>query len=294
MNGRPSESEVEVASGRPLRVAVLGTGRAGQARARDLAAAPDCELAAVVSARRDGDEGVRRVAGDPGIDAVIVATDNASHAAYAAVCLEAGKHVAVEFPLCATAREAEALHGLAARHGRVLHLELIGLLATPHLDFRAEMRGMPWVELTSRFQGGLYRWVQEELEAGHYGQLSVGRLHALWDLAGPLTLQTARLTRGPGRTHWEVVLAGAGGARVILDEARGEALTRSGELFGAFADGRTARRGPPVSEPLFMRDLQAFVTRIRSADRKGAYVSDQDVRSVVALAQDISAALGAA
>ena len=78
-----------------LRVAVIGSGRAGQARVRALAAHPRAELAAIV---RRPDNKTRpelsEVLSDPDVDALIVCTPNLQHPSAVRACLEANKHVA--------------------------------------------------------------------------------------------------------------------------------------------------------------------------------------------------------
>lgn len=57
---------------------------------------------------------------DPAVDAVVVATPTVTHSALARAALEARKHVLVEKPLTADARQGEELCALAAAAGRVL------------------------------------------------------------------------------------------------------------------------------------------------------------------------------
>ncbi len=57
---------------------------------------------------------------DDAVDLVIVATPPNSHAAIAMSCLEAGRHVAVEKPLCITTTEADHLLATAAANERML------------------------------------------------------------------------------------------------------------------------------------------------------------------------------
>ncbi len=57
---------------------------------------------------------------DEGIDAVVIATPTATHAAIAREALEAGKHVLVEKPLCTTSVEAQDLALFAGAVGRIL------------------------------------------------------------------------------------------------------------------------------------------------------------------------------
>jgi predicted dehydrogenase len=58
--------------------------------------------------------------GDPGIDAVVVATPNALHAPQAVACLESGKHVLVEKPMSISLAEADAMISAAKGSGASL------------------------------------------------------------------------------------------------------------------------------------------------------------------------------
>ncbi len=60
---------------------------------------------------------------DPRLDAVVIATPVATHYPFARRALEAGKHVLVEKPLTASAREAEELIALAERRGLTLMVD---------------------------------------------------------------------------------------------------------------------------------------------------------------------------
>lgn len=65
-------------------------------------------------------EAAEMVFADPSIDLVSIATPNATHYALARAALEAGKHVLVDKPACATAAELRELRDLATKRG--LHL----------------------------------------------------------------------------------------------------------------------------------------------------------------------------
>src|SRR5436189_1615119 len=62
----------------------------------------------------------RTVVNDPAVDAVAVVTPVATHFPIAKELLRAGKHVLLEKPLAATAREAEELIELAEQNARTL------------------------------------------------------------------------------------------------------------------------------------------------------------------------------
>jgi len=74
--------------------------------------------------RRAREEGCRRFASpeelvrDPEVDAVFVLTNLETHLPLARLALEAGKHVLVEKPLCASQGELQELMAVAARSGR--------------------------------------------------------------------------------------------------------------------------------------------------------------------------------
>ena len=67
---------------------------------------------------------------DPDIDAVYIASPTAMHARHAMICLEGGKHVLCEKPLCSTGEQAEKLFAVAGEKG-VLLAEAMRPLYTP-------------------------------------------------------------------------------------------------------------------------------------------------------------------
>ena len=278
-----------------VRWAVIGQARAGKARVRELGAADDAELVAALSARALGPPpaDAREVAGlaQAQPQAVVIATANADHAAWAAACLRAGWHVLVEFPLCASIDEATTLFALARQQQRVLHVEFIGLLTAAHARFRSQVQGAGLRHLQSEFSGGLYSWLADEVAQGRCGQLAVGRLQALWQIAGPLDLVSVDFTRRGEGYDLRAMMSGRGGSVVALQEARRPGLTRRGRLQAELADGSTVVRGSmEPGEALFAADLRACSQRIHSGDERGAYVGDTEIAAVVALAAAISAA----
>lgn len=268
---------------------VVGLGRAGQARIAALAERPALALAGTVGRRGGGTTTLAALCADPTVDGVIVCSENAHHFAAARQALGAGKHVIVEFPLASSAAEAAALYALAAAAGRVLHCELIGLLGGRHRAMRQYVGAVAVEWLRVSFTGRLYRWVADEAAAGRVGQLAVARLHALWDLFGPLTLVSARCGRDGDGYRLEAELR-AGGVRLWLDERRGRTLGRGAAIEGALVGGGPF--APPAGEAvagLFGRDLDAAIARIEAG--AAGYVDDAVVVAVLALAEAISAAV---
>jgi len=115
---------------RALRVAVIGVGHLGRHHARLLSAMPGVDLVGVVDtnlqrareiAEAHATSAVIESASLIGVvDAVVVATPTASHAAVAAPFLEAGTAVLIEKPLARTMAEADALVSLARARGATL------------------------------------------------------------------------------------------------------------------------------------------------------------------------------
>ena len=115
---------------RSLSVGLLGFGLAGSVfHAPLILSEPRLQLKAVASSRVDdirrsapGAEAttVEAMIADPGIDLVVIATPNTSHAPLAREALLAGKHVVIDKPMATTAAEADELIALAERQGRLL------------------------------------------------------------------------------------------------------------------------------------------------------------------------------
>lgn len=124
------------------RIAVLGAGAWGLNHVRCVASEPGCELIVVcdpdprvaacvaqiapaVQVVRDPDH----VMSDPSVDAVIIATPSATHAALGRAALGAGKHVLLEKPVALSTREGRGLADLARTHDRIA---LVGHLMVYH------------------------------------------------------------------------------------------------------------------------------------------------------------------
>jgi predicted dehydrogenase len=120
----------------PLRIGVIGYGYWGPNLVRNFAADPRTRVVAIAEqspARRQVAAtavphikcvaDAAAVIGDPGIDAVAIATPIFTHHALAKAALEAGKDVVIEKPLAPSVAEAEELAQLAARNSRVLMVD---------------------------------------------------------------------------------------------------------------------------------------------------------------------------
>jgi predicted dehydrogenase len=272
-----------------LAIAVVGLGRAGRARVRALEGHPRARLAAI--ARRAPGPGERAfddVVRDAAIDAAIVCTPNLLHEAQARALLEAGKHVAVEFPLAAHTAGARELLALARARDRVLHAEHIELLSASQRSQRqrAAALGRP-LGGALRFTASSDGWIGEPALAGSPALCALARLSRLVDLFGEADVASAALEAGSRAWRLEVELAFRAGGRALLVEERGPGIARATRWAlrcegGALDD--PAADGP--GEP-FRADLDAFLARIE----RGAapYVSDARVLHLLDLVGQIEA-----
>jgi predicted dehydrogenase len=264
-----------------LGVAVIGAGRAGQARMRALEASARARLVCVVSRGRPDAVSLEGALSNPEVTALIVCTPNTLHAVTARRALAAGRHVAVEFPLAETADEARALFADAARRKLVLHEEHIELLAPSQawLRERARALGRP-VTGAVRFSGDAAGWIADPALAGSPALGALARLHRLVDLFGAAEVRSARLEVGATR-RLEVELRFAAGGSVTLCEERGPGLARATEWAIECERGRLESPPPEPPGALFARDLDVFLDRIeRGAE---SYVSDARVLEVLEL-----------
>lgn len=271
-----------------LRVAVIGLGRAGRARLLALDGHPRAALAAVVRTAPRGDErALEAVAADPSIDAAIVCTPNLLHAAQARVLLDAGKHVAVEFPLAPSAREAGALFERARVRERVLHVEHIELLSPGQVAQRnrAAPLGRPLGGELS-FSGTSSGWIGDPARAGSPALRAVARLHRLVDLFGEAAVRGARLAETAGGYRLEVRLEFRRGGAASLVEERGPELPRATRWAIPCERGLLDDPPPATAQGgLFRRDLDCFLERIE----RGAppYVTPERVLHVLGLVEEI-------
>jgi predicted dehydrogenase len=135
-----------------IRWGILGTGGIAQAFAEALQLLPDAQLTAVGSRTAERAEefgerfgipnrhaGYERLAEDPDVDVVYIATPHAFHARDAIQCLEAGKHVLCEKAFTINAAEARKVVDTARHYKRFL----MEAMYTRHLPAITQVRA--WI-----------------------------------------------------------------------------------------------------------------------------------------------------
>lgn len=121
-----------MASGDTVKVAMVGVGAFGHKHLDALALIPDAEVVVVADPVETAAQqvaegrGITRVEtslddvlAHDDVDAVILATPTQVHATQAIACLEAGKHVEVEIPLCDNLADGRAVVEAQRRSGKV-------------------------------------------------------------------------------------------------------------------------------------------------------------------------------
>lgn len=276
----------------PLRLAVVGGGRAGRARARALAEHPEAALWGTVHREhRSGEPTLDEALADPGVDGAIVCTPNLLHAGQVAAALEAGKHVLSEYPLAATAGEAGALFAAARKAGRVLHVGHIELLADSHhvQRERAAELGRP-LDGAVEFEASSEGWIGDPVRAGSPALRSTARLHRLVDLFGPARVRAATVAYGEASYELAVDLGFERGGGVRLIERRAPASARRTRC-AVRCEGGLLGDPPALSAVgIFRSDLDCFVGRVRHGG--ASYVAEERILHVLALVERIDALSG--
>jgi predicted dehydrogenase len=272
-----------------IRLAVVGAGRAGQARIRAIKEHRDGLLVAVV--HRGVPPRFPEMLMETSIDAVIICTPNALHVPMAVAALEAGKHVLVEFPLAPGPDAARELIALAIQKKRVLHTEHIELLSPSQRAQRQRLRGLgrpTGGEL--RFEGGTDGWIGDRSLAGSPALGALARLHRLVDLFGDATVDAAALRElEGGGTELSVDLAFARGGSTRLVETRAPGRARATHWAIECERGVLDDPPPEPSQGLFLDDLDWFLRRIQG--QGGSYLPDVRILHVLGLVASIEAQL---
>lgn len=280
---------VEVVEPLNRRFLVVGSGRAGSARAKALENMVGFEAVVLPSRSPQFFQDFERFLGDSTIEGVLICTANREHYGLAYRALNAGKHTLVEFPLARTEREGVRLFRAADENDVVLHVEFIGLMTGEHLWLsRFEKSIVHSVDVDMR--GGFYRWVADDAEEGFIGTLAIGRLQALHHIWGPLTLLKQRFETLEQGYRLTCEFISTNQVRIQLTDHRQPGLGRRRDITLRDANGDEVSVGRiQIEGQLFARDFSHFLGKIAKKDyRDETLPSRDDILSVMALADQIS------
>ena len=249
---------------------------------------------------------------DPNIDAIAICSENALHASQVEQALLHHKHVWVHFPLCTHTQQVSALFALAQQQQKCLYVEVFSLLGERFQqwqDIHQQDKICTW---HSHFQGGLYRWVQEELQAQHTVLLSFARLAQAWKLFGPLRCTYAALESSDDDyqlaihlepIHLEPISNQKEGLEastlevstltsispqldIKLYESRGIDVKRQQRFTVHTQQGQSLGAIPNQFRQFFIRDLQNFYACYQG--QKEAYLSADDLLGIYQLMDQIN------
>lgn len=279
-----------------VRIAILGCGIAGRARARAIAERDDAELVAVHRGRFAHelgapvfDDGHQAIAA---AEVVIVSSTSRTHQGWVMRALQAGRDVIVEFPLTTAPNTGDAAAWMfdeARRLGRMLHVEHIERLS-PTTGFMVER----CAQTTPTSVDVVFAGRGDPFGSGREHALAqVARLHRIVAAHGWPSRMVVRRADGEGIS---ALLTCDHGVRVRLTATRGPDLER-GLTWTARTDdaswsirGRSAFDGEDQVElpatSLFADDLDHALRRRR--DGIAPYVSDAEVVGVLGLADRLA------
>ena len=142
----------------------------------------------------------------------------------------------------------------------------------------------PWSRLQVAFQGRMYRWVESEAEQGHIGQLAIGRLQALWDLVGDLTLKYVDCTFYEDGYSVLIGMHDKEGHRCQLRETRRVETPRESNWF--LDEQSFPQKTSRHEKSLFEVDLDYFLDSIQNI--RPYYLEKDACLGVLRLAEQIS------
>lgn len=278
----------------PLRVGVIGGGSMAGVHVRSMLGLSSVRVVALGApeVRPDVAEAVESAGGkvvDAGsvldrddLDAVVIATPNATHASYIVPALESGLGVFCEKPLTIDVSEAESVLATASRTNGKLAVGHVVRYFPAYAAIRREVAagtiGVPGVARMRRAGGPPGRWFADSAQSG--GVIFDLAIHnidwALWSL-GAVRRVTALLAGPPERATVMITLAHASGALSLVEagwDHPGGSLT-SLEVSGSEGLLRTA--GPPLPSFSFTpRDREHRAVLAAGTDPSSPYLQELD------------------
>ncbi|XP_036280460.1 biliverdin reductase A isoform X1 [Pipistrellus kuhlii] len=252
-------------------VVVVGVGRAGSVRMRDLrsphASSAFLTLIGFVSRRElKSIEEVQQISLEDAlssqeVDVAYICSENTSHEDYIRQFLNAGKHVLVEYPMTLTWTAAQDLWELAEQKGRVLHEEHIELLMEEFAFLKKEVAGKDLLKGSLHFTAGPL----EQERFGFPAFSGISRLTWLVSLFGELSLVSATLEERKEDHYLKmtVCLETENKRPLTWIEEKGPGLKRNRHLSFHFTSG-SLEDVPHVGDNknIFLKDQTIFVQKL--------------------------------
>uniref|UniRef100_A0A8C6HK08 Biliverdin reductase A n=2 Tax=Mus spicilegus TaxID=10103 RepID=A0A8C6HK08_MUSSI len=264
------EAKMNTEPKRKFGVVVVGVGRAGSVRIRDLKdphSSAFLNLIGFVSRRELGSlDNVRQISLEDAlrsqeVDVAYICTESSSHEDYIRQFLQAGKHVLVEYPMALSFAAAQELWELAAQKGRVLHEEHIELLMEEFEFLKREVAGKELLKGSLRFTASPL----EEEKFGFPAFSGISRLTWLVSLFGELSLISATMENQKEDQYMKmtVQLETQNKSPLSWIEEKGPGLKRNRHISIHFKSGSLEEvPNVGVNKNIFLKDQDIFIQKL--------------------------------
>lgn len=229
---------------------------------------------------------------DPGVELMVLATPNSTHADLAVRCLEAGKHVVTDKVMCLDLADCDRMLGAAAKAGRLLTVFQNRRFDGDYLTVRDLMAGgrlgdVRWIEMAWQGPTAMGGWRGEAARGG--GRLYDLGAHLVDQLClffpEPIESVYCRLRRDHTETDTEsealVVVTFEGGRTGVLDFSSMAAIDKP--RFYVRGTGGTFQKYGLDPQELAMRAGDIDSVR-EPAERYGTLVDGSGTSTVPTLA----------
>lgn len=255
---------------RKFGVVVVGVGRAGSVRMRDLKdprSSAFLNLIGFVSRRELGSlDEVQQISLEDAlcsqeVDIAYICSESSSHEDYIRQFLQAGKHVLVEYPMALSFAAAQELWGLAAQKGRILHEEHIELLMEEFEFLRKEVVGKELLKGSLHFTASPL----DEEKFGFPAFSGISRLTWLVSLFGELSLISATLEDRKEDKYMKMTVQLETQNKSLLSwiEEKGPGLKRNRYLSFQFKSGSLEEvPNVGVNKNIFLKDQDIFIQKL--------------------------------
>ncbi|XP_051039418.1 biliverdin reductase A [Phodopus roborovskii] len=251
-------------------VVVVGVGRAGAVRIRDLRdphSTAFLNLIGFVSRRELGSiDDIQQISLEDALcsqetEVAYICSESSSHEDYIRQFLQAGKHVLVEFPMTLSFTAAQDLWELAAQKGRVLHEEHVELLMEEFAFLRKEVTGKELLKGSLHFTASPL----EEERFGFPAFSGISRLTWLVCLFGELSLISATLEDRKEDQYLKMTVQLETHNKGLLCwiEEKGPGLKRNRYLSFQFKSGSLDNvPNVGVDKNIFLKDQDIFIQKL--------------------------------
>ncbi|XP_027692795.1 biliverdin reductase A isoform X2 [Vombatus ursinus] len=255
-----------------LGVVVVGVGRAGSVRIRDLQSPQHhpspLKLIGFVSRRELGNINetkqisLQDALSSTEVDVAYICSENVGHETSIRQFLDAGKHVLVEYPMTLSLASAQELWKKAEEKGKILHEEHIELLTEEFAFVKNEVRGKKLLEGTLHFTGS-------PLDRERFGFLAfsgIARLSWLVSLFGELAFVSAAMEEQKENQYQKMTvnLETVDKRPLTWIEERASGLKYERRINFLFESGRLESIPPRTQgqKNIFLRDQDIFVRKL--------------------------------